>query len=119
MSCGAMKTAAQTSAARIQMPACASIAVPADLSASTAGQICYQPRTRLICNPRADCVTSPGLPRRGSSSSVVVVGSCSGMPVADAMVLERGRNHESWESRKMMRSLFGWRQKRGGIKRAG
>jgi hypothetical protein len=40
-------------------------------------------------------VTSPGLPRRGSSSSVLVVGSRSGMPVADAMVLEGDEEQKS------------------------
>ena len=87
MNSGAMKTEAQTRAARIQMPACASIAVPVLLLASVSRQICYQPRTKLYCSPSVVWEASPGLPRRGSSSPAVVVGSCSGMPVADAMIV--------------------------------
>jgi hypothetical protein len=95
MSSGAIKIAAQTSATRIQMPACASIAVPANLLETIAREICYRPRTKLYCNPWALCVTSPGLPRRGSSSSVVVAGSRSGMPDADAMVLDCDNEKEN------------------------
>jgi hypothetical protein len=87
MNSGAMKTEAQTNAARIQMPACASIAVPISLLASVSRQICYQPRTKLYCSPSAVWEASPGPPRRGSSSPAMVVGSCSGMPVADAMIV--------------------------------
>jgi hypothetical protein len=87
MNLGAMKTAAQTRAAKIQMPACASIAVPVELLAfSLYDRSGNQPRTKLYCSPSAVCETSPGLPRRGSSSLAVAVGSCSGIPVADAMI---------------------------------
>jgi hypothetical protein len=105
-----MKTEAQTSAARIQMPACARIAVPAKLLGTIAQEMCYQPRTKLYCNPCADCVASPGLPRRGSSSSVVIVGSCSGMPVADAMVLKYAvLGAGELEGQEVVRSMLGWR----------
>lgn len=80
-----LKTPPHTTATKIQIPACASTAVPIH-------RLCTM-------RPRGSCVASPGRPSRGSSSSyedarTTLLPAVSGMPVAEAMAIWNRRGYE-------------------------